>query len=460
MDFTIDNNSDHEIEVNDINVKTIKDINFVKDDKRSSPKKNLDATDIGIELLMNNKKKDSSRNSGRNSSHSNRSSISIHSSGNQDNRGNDIRSYMNMNSNSNSNSGNGFSSSPRERGGFDTYDTVSLSEKSYDGKETDYDRVSYDNDDNVSMSSDGSRGDRDHYDDEEALSYKETQRKKRIYLYKLRKLKTKYGCQLSREYTMEDDLRDMIDEYRDASVAQRYEKSIRSSRRMLINFVSGVEYLNKRFDPIGARLDGWSEQTMDDIEDYDEVFEDLEEKYGESFEKISPEFRLVSMVAGSAFMFHLTNSLFKNSMPGLDDILKQNPELMKNVQMAAMQSMGNNPNVKNDPVMSSMLNGFSDMQRNKNSSRPQKQMTQSNIPLPPVNTGQLFRNPVVPPQVDTKSAPTMRGPSGVDDILNSLYDSNSGNTKNVSVPQQTTAQKPKKRRGRPRKQTNSISIDA
>ena len=180
MDFTIDNNSDHEIEVNDINVKTIKDINFVKDDKRSSPKKNLDATDIGIELLMNNKKKDSSRNSGRNSSHSNRSDISIHSSGNEDNnnRSNDIRSYMD------SNSGNGFSSSPRERGGFDSYDNVSVSEKSYDGKETDYDRVSYDNDDNVSMSSDGNRGGRDNYDDEEALSYKETQRKKRIYLYK------------------------------------------------------------------------------------------------------------------------------------------------------------------------------------------------------------------------------------------------------------------------------------
>lgn len=459
MDFTIDNNSDHEIEINDINVSTIKDISFVKDGKRSSPKKNLDATDIGIELLMNNKKKDSSRNSGRNSSHSNRSGISIHSSGNQDNRGNDIRSYMNMNSNSNSNSGNGFSSSPRERGGFDTYDNVSISEKSYDGKETDYDTLSYNNDDNVSMSSDGSRGGRDNYDDEEALSYKETQRKKRIYLYKLRKLKTKHGCQLSREYTMEDDLRDMIDEYRDASVGQRYEKSIRSSRRMLINFVSGVEYLNKRFDPISARLDGWSEQTMDDIEDYDEVFEDLEEKYGESFEKISPEFRLVSMVAGSAFMFHLTNSLFKNSMPGLDDILKQNPDLMKNVQMAAMQSMGNNPNVKNDPVMSSMLNGFSDMQANK-PPRRQQSRTQSNIPLPPVNTGQLFRNPVVPPQVNTNTASTMRGPSGVDDILNSLYDSNSSNTKNVNVSQQNTAQKPKKRRGRPRKQTNTINIDA
>ena len=460
MDYTIDNNSDHEIEVNDINVRTIKDINFVKDGKRSSPKKKLEASDFGIELLMNNKKK---LDTGRSSRISNKSGISIHSSGHnenehQNNKGNDIRSYMNINSNSNSNSGNGFSSSS-PRGGFDTYDTVSLSEKSYDGKETDYDRVSYDNDDNVSMSSDGSRGGRDNYDDEEALSYKETQRKKRIYLYKLRKLKTKHGCQLSREYTMEDDLRDMIDEYRDASVGQRYEKSIRSSRRMLINFVSGVEYLNKRFDPISARLDGWSEQTMDDIEDYDEVFEDLEEKYGESFEKISPELRLVSMVAGSAFMFHLTNSLFKNSMPGLDDILKQNPDLMKNVQMAAMQSMGNNPNVKNDPVMSSMLNGFTDMQANK-PPRRQQSRTQSNIPLPPVNTGQLFRNPVVPPQVNTNTASTMRGPSGVDDILNSLYDSNSSNTKNVNVSQQNTAQKPKKRRGRPRKQTNTINIDA
>ena len=30
---------------------------------------------------------------------------------------------------------------------------------------------------------------------------------------------------------------------------------------------------------------------------------------------------------GSAAMVHMTNTMFKSSMPGMDDILKQNPDL-------------------------------------------------------------------------------------------------------------------------------------
>jgi hypothetical protein len=421
MNISIDNNNDHEIEISgDTKIKPINTLNFIKESKNSLSTN----SDIGIELLMNNKKKiDSSRSSSRASNYPNNTDDNKYDSDGF-NDINSVKSYDDMEGDDNSN---------------------------YNHK---YDDM--EGDDNISVSSRHSSqnddfNNNDEFQNEEVLSYKQTQRKKRIYLYKLRKLKTKYGCQLSREYTMEDDLRDMIDEYRDASVGQRYEKSIRNSRKMLINFVSGIEYLNKRFDPIGAKLDGWSEQTMDDIEDYDEVFEDLEEKYGESFEKISPELRLVSMVAGSAFMFHLTNSLFKNSMPGLDDILKQNPDLMKNVQMAAMQNMSANPEVRNDPVMNSMLNGFTEMASNK----PPKQ--KPSMPMPPVNTGQLFRNPV-----DTSGGKTMRGPSGVDDILNDIYGSSgSGDTKNVSLSiQQPQNIPPKKsKRGRSRKKINVIDIE-
>ena len=46
------------------------------------------------------------------------------------------------------------------------------------------------------------------------------------------------------------------------------------------------------------------------------------------------------MVAGSAFMFHLTNTLFKSSIPGMDDIMKQNPDLMKQFAKAAVGSIG------------------------------------------------------------------------------------------------------------------------
>ena len=45
------------------------------------------------------------------------------------------------------------------------------------------------------------------------------------------------------------------------------------------------------------------------------------------------------MLAGSGFMFHLTNTMFKSALPGMGDIMKQNPELMKQFAQAAIYSM-------------------------------------------------------------------------------------------------------------------------
>ena len=76
--------------------------------------------------------------------------------------------------------------------------------------------------------------------------------------------------------------------------------------------------------------------------------------------------------------------------------------------------------------------------------------------MPPLNTGQLFRNPV-----DTSGSKTMKGPSGVDDILNDIYGSSGNDTKNVSLPAQQPPKNPpkKSRRGRPRKKINVIDIE-
>jgi hypothetical protein len=60
---------------------------------------------------------------------------------------------------------------------------------------------------------------------------------------------------------------------------------------------------------------------MENVSDYDEVFEELHDKYSDSV-KMAPELKLIAMVAGSGFMFHLTNSLFKSASPKLSDILK------------------------------------------------------------------------------------------------------------------------------------------
>ena len=100
-----------------------------------------------------------------------------------------------------------------------------------------------------------------------------------------------------------------------------------------------IENLNNKFDPFHVKLDGWSESINENINDYDEVFEELAEKYGGSSE-VAPEIKLLMMLGGSAFMFHLTNTMFKTSIPGMDDIMKQNPDLMKQFAQAAVGSIG------------------------------------------------------------------------------------------------------------------------
>ena len=48
---------------------------------------------------------------------------------------------------------------------------------------------------------------------------------------------------------------------------------------MLVAFVTATEFLNSKFDPAGVRLDGWSESIHENVNDYDDIFEELHEKY-------------------------------------------------------------------------------------------------------------------------------------------------------------------------------------
>ena len=114
------------------------------------------------------------------------------------------------------------------------------------------------------------------------------------------------------------------------------DKSIKFSRRMLIACTTGLEFLNKKYNPFEIQLDGWSENVMENVDDYDEVFEELYVKYRTKMH-VAPEVKLIMMLGGSAMMFHLTNSMFKSVMPNMNDVIKQNPGLVQNM-MSAVQN--------------------------------------------------------------------------------------------------------------------------
>lgn len=217
-------------------------------------------------------------------------------------------------------------------------------------------------------------------------SYEDIQREKQDILFKLDRLE-KSGYKPTRRYTMASNIDDLRLEFSKLKRHRDVEKSIKFQRKALMACVSGIEFLNNKFDPIDARLDGWSESNMENINDYDEVFEELHDKYSDKVQ-VAPEIKLLMMVGGSAFMYHLTQTLFKSSVPGLNDILQQNPDIMKNIQQAALNSMNNAHG--GDPVMNMMMNGV----KMKEQARPHQ----------PYSGG----------------SSGMDGPSGVDDILDEL----------------------------------------
>ena len=169
-------------------------------------------------------------------------------------------------------------------------------------------------------------------------SAEETLKEKFFYLRKLESLEKK-GVTLSKKYSMDSSLSEMKGEFEMIKSESEKKSSVKFQGKMMMALVSGIEFLNQKFDPFDVKLDGWAENVNENIEEYDDIFGELHEKYA-SKAKIAPEIKLLFMLGGSAAMVHMTNTMFKSSMPGMDDILKQNPDLMQQFTQAAVNTMG------------------------------------------------------------------------------------------------------------------------
>ena len=176
--------------------------------------------------------------------------------------------------------------------------------------------------------------------------YKTIEDEKADLLNKIARL-AKKGLHTSNRLTSYSDIEEIRTEYKRLTYAIDAERAIRFQKRMLIACVTGLEFLNKRFDPFDLQLDGWSENVMENQDDYDGVFEELYNKYNTKV-AVAPEVKLIMMVGGSAMMFHLTNSMFKSAMPNMNQVLKQNPDLVKNM-VDAVQRTQNAPPTPSGP---------------------------------------------------------------------------------------------------------------
>uniref|UniRef100_A0A6C0ASM9 Uncharacterized protein n=1 Tax=viral metagenome TaxID=1070528 RepID=A0A6C0ASM9_9ZZZZ len=205
---------------------------------------------------------------------------------------------------------------------------------------------------------------------EPKLSKEDMLREKFKYLRKLEGLEKK-GVELSKKYNMESSLQEMMGEYETIMEEKTKQNSVKFQGNMLMACINGIEFLNGRFDPFDIKLDGWSSQVEENMNDYDDVFGELYEKY-KSKASMAPELKLLFQLGGSAMMIHMSNTMFKSAMPGMDDILRQNPDLMRSFQNAAVNSM------------SQSAPGFSGFMGNM--MNPEPQVPQGRGPPPPMAT--------------------------------------------------------------------------
>ena len=158
-------------------------------------------------------------------------------------------------------------------------------------------------------------------------------------MFKMNRLITRGGKQ-TRSMSASDSLDELRAEYERMQREIDTEKSVKFQRTVLMSFATGIECLNSRFDFAGVRLDGWSETMNQDITSFDEVFEELHAKYGGK-SMMPPEIKLVFMVASSAFMFHMSKSMF-SGFPGMQDAMRDDPELAKAVATAVARKASKN----------------------------------------------------------------------------------------------------------------------
>jgi len=284
------------------------------------------------------------------------------------------------------------------------------------------------------------------------MSKEELLHQKFKYLRKLEDLENK-GVQLTKKYTMESSLAEMQGEYENIINEKQKSNSVKFQGKMLMAMITGLEFLNNRFDPFDLKLDGWAEQINEGIDDYDEIFSELHEKY-KSKAKMAPEVKLLFQLGGGAMMLHMSNTMFKSAMPGMDDIMRQNPELMQQFTQAAVNSMGDSK-----PGFSNFMNDVIQEEPMPEKVNPFQHITPVNRQNSSVRETpeRSMRNDI------SESRSEMKGPSDISNILGGIktktvniknHNNDEGSTvslselkemnDNIKMPQKSTSNRRKK----------------
>jgi len=171
------------------------------------------------------------------------------------------------------------------------------------------------------------------------MSDEAVQKEKYELLRKFERL-SKLGVPMRKRFTIDSPLEEMKLELEFIKREKSMDATIKQFSEWFVTGMSALEWGSKNVSMLkafGLQLDGLSESAQMNVVDLEDDFEELYDLYGENM-KMHPMVRIPLRVCMMTYMVHLTNQMTRRApIPNMDDIMRQNPDIARQLASAAMQ---------------------------------------------------------------------------------------------------------------------------
>ncbi len=315
------------------------------------------------------------------------------------------------------------------------------------------------------------------------LTQQEIRLKKIEMLRKLCEIKAK-GFQLSKEYDFNSSLEEMEYEYDLLRSFADKRNGVKLFKGGLLQAVSVIEFLNDKYDPFEFQLTGWGDHLQVEVDSWEDVLEEIYEKYKGTGKRMAPEIRLLYLMVASASAFHMAKTK-SASLPGLDAVLAANPGLVSKILNPAKEDSSQfmtaqeiNIERQREELRRKDAESKQQMQQQMQRQMQQQQQlinqlqsqikTQNAEPQPANSKPPVTLPPTIPASQLRPNVPDVRAPSEVKNILSRIHslqptsirhsatetqDETSSNNDRLVSESNFSESNPKKKAGRKPKQS-------
>lgn len=237
------------------------------------------------------------------------------------------------------------------------------------------------------------------------------------------------GVPMRKRFTLDSPLEEMKMELEFIRREKAADQTIKQFCDWFITGMSALEWSSKNvalMKAFGLQLDGLSESAQMNVGDMEEDFEELYDLYGDKL-KMHPLVRIPIRTCMMVYMVHLTNQMVnKAPVPNIDQVLKTNPDIARQLATAAMQQQTQNirsasqaPPVMAPPPSANPLSGLASFMSGMVPPPPQQTSVR---PPPAIKTAIKMPKPNPQPSMARVNIPMAPPPQPVKEMKGPVAD--------------------------------------